>query len=154
MIMLKIAIASDHAGVDTKSQVINFISKLGYECNDLGPNSPESVDYPDYAFKVAEAVSSGKYQRGILICGTGLGMCIAAGKVKGIRAVTPYDEFTAEISRKHNDANVLCLGARSLKTDKMMQIVKIWLGTEFESGDNASRHLKRLKKISDYESKK
>lgn len=159
-----IAIASDHAGIDAKKQIIAYVEGLGpacaeeasagrHECTDFGPKSTEPVDYPDFAFKTAEAVASGKYQRGILICGTGLGMCIAANKVRGIRAVAPCDEFTAELSRKHNDANILCLGARSLKPDMMMKIIKVWMETPFESDGNASRHQKRLNKISDYEAK-
>ncbi|MFH1231923.1 MAG: ribose 5-phosphate isomerase B [Planctomycetota bacterium] len=150
---MKIAIACDHAGYQTKNKVIQFLKESGYDYTDFGTNSDAPVDYPDFAFKVAEAVSLGKYQRGILICGSGLGMCIAANKVKGIRAVTCNDTFTAEMSRRHNDANVLCLGAKVVKQDKLIPIVKTWLETEFESEGGKSRHQRRLNKISDYEMK-
>lgn len=150
---MKIAIAADHAGYQTKKKVIQFIKESGYDYIDFGTGSDSSVDYSDFAFQVAEAVSSGKYQRGILICGSGLGMCIAANKVKGIRAVTCHDTFTAEMSRRHNDANVLCLGAKVIKEDNLLKILKIWLETEFESEDGKSRHQRRLNKISDYEMK-
>ena len=150
---MKIAIASDHAGYQTKNKVIQFLKESNYECTDFGTNSDASVDYPDFAFKIAQAVSSGKYTRGILICGSGLGMCIAANKVKGIRAVTCHDTFTAEMSRKHNDANVLCLGAKVIKEDKLISILKIWLETAFESEGGKSRHQRRLQKISDYETR-
>jgi ribose 5-phosphate isomerase B len=147
----KIAIASDHAGYQLKETVRQFVLALGYEVNDFGANSDVSVDYPVFAFQAAEAVSLGRSDRGILICGTGLGMCIAANKVKGIRAVNAYDKFTAEMSRRHNDANVLCLGARSLGGQAdIKELVKIWLETPFESGNN--RHQRRLAQISDYES--
>ena len=166
----KIAIACDHAGYQTKKQVIQFLKESGYDYTDFGTNSDSSVDYPDFAFQVAEAVGQphrvaptvgttprgrpwGKYQRGILICGSGLGMCIAANKVKGIRAVTCNDTFTAEMSRRHNDANVLCLGAKVVKQDNLIPIVKTWLETEFESEGGKSRHQRRLNKISDYEIK-
>ena len=151
---MKIAIASDHAGVEVKKQVIDYAKTLGFEMDDFGPKTLDAVDYPDYAFKVGEAVAAGQYQRGILICGTGLGMCIAANKVPGVRAVSCYDEFTAEMSRRHNNSNVLCLGARTLKPEKILLIVKIWLETEFESGAGKSRHHIRVQKISDYERQK
>ena len=150
---MKIAIASDHAGYQTKNRVIQFLKESGYDYTDFGTNSNSSVDYPDFAFQVAEAVSSGKCKRGILICGSGLGMCIAANKVKGIRAVTCNDTFTAEMSRRHNDANVLCLGAKVVKQDNLIPIVKTWLETEFELEGGKSRHQRRLNKISDYEIK-
>ena len=150
---MKIAIASDHAGYQTKNRVIQFLKESGYDWTDFGTNSDSSVDYPDFAFQVAQEVSSGKYTRGILICGSGLGMCIAANKVKSIRAVTCHDTFTAKMSRRHNDANVLCIGARVVKQDNLIPIVKTWLETEFESEEGKSRHQRRLNKISDYEIK-
>jgi ribose 5-phosphate isomerase B len=150
---MKIAIASDHAGYQFKNKVIQFLKDSNYDYTDFGTDSETSVDYPDFAFKAAEAVSSGKYQKGILICGTGLGMCIAANKVKGIRAVACHDTFTAEMSRRHNDANVLCLGAKVVKENKLAALLKIWLETAFESEDGKSRHQRRLQKISDYEMK-
>lgn len=145
----KIAIASDHAGYKIKEMIKQLLKESGYEFTDIGTGNEDSVDYPDFAFKVAEAVSSGESQRGILICGSGLGMCIAANKVKGIRAVTAYDKFTAEMSRRHNDANILCLGARVLDQAAIKEIVKIWLETPFDAEN--PRHQRRIQKISDYE---
>ncbi|MFA5794896.1 MAG: ribose 5-phosphate isomerase B [Candidatus Brocadiia bacterium] len=144
---MKIAIASDHAGFKVKEVVKSLVKKFSHSCQDFGTNSEDSVDYPDYAFKVAEAVASGAYERGILVCGSGLGMAIAANKVKGIRAVTVHNELTAEMSRRHNDANVLCLGARILQPSDIEGIVKVWLATPFEK----ERHTRRLDKISQYE---
>ncbi len=146
---MKIAIASDHAGYKIKEMVKQLLKQLGYDFTDFGPTNEDSVDYSDFAFKVAESVSRGEYQKGILICGTGLGMCITANKVKGIRAVSPYDKFTAEMSRRHNDANVLCLGARVLDESVVKEIVKIWLETPFDT--EHPRHQRRIQKISDYE---
>ena len=147
----RIAIASDHAGYKIKEMIKQFLKESGYEFTDFGTGNEDSVDYPDFAFKVAQNVSSGKYQKGILICGTGLGMCISANKVKGIRAVTAYDRFTAEMSRRHNDANILCLGARGLDESAIKEIVKIWLVTPFDIEN--PRHQRRIRKISDYEAK-
>ncbi|MBI5778194.1 MAG: ribose 5-phosphate isomerase B [Planctomycetes bacterium] len=147
----KIAVASDHAGYKTKEMVKGVLKQSGYDFTDFGTNNEDSVDYPDFAFKVAESVSGGEYQKGILICGTGLGMCIAANKIKGVRAVTPYDKFTAEMSRQHNDANILCLGARALKENDIREIVKIWLETPFDTGN--PRHQRRIQKISGYQAK-
>lgn len=152
---MKISIASDHAGYQLKETLKRFLIKLGYEVDDFGTSSDASVDYPGFAFLVAESVSSGRANMGILICGTGMGMCIAANKVRGIRAVGAYDKFTSEMSRRHNDANVLCLGARSMSGQNMKEadikdMVKIWLETNFECGN--SRHQRRLGQISDYES--
>ncbi|MFH1227963.1 MAG: ribose 5-phosphate isomerase B [Planctomycetota bacterium] len=144
---MKIAIASDHAGFKVKELIKPLLDKYNYSYRDFGANSEDSVDYPDYAFNVAEAVASGSYERGILVCGTGLGMAIAANKVNGIRAVTVHNAFTAEMSRRHNDANVLCLGARILQTADIEGIVKLWLATPFE-GD---RHTRRVDKIGRYE---
>lgn len=146
----KIVVASDHAGYKVKEMIKQLLKQLGYDFTDFGTGNEDSVDYPDFAFKVSEAVSRGEYQKGILICGTGLGMCITANKVKGIRAVNPYDKFTAEMSRRHNDANVLCLGARALKENDIKGIVKIWLETPFDTEN--PRHQRRIQKISDYES--
>ena len=110
---MKIAVGSDHAGYRLKGEVAALIQELGHEVSDLGTHSEESVDYPDFAVKVARAVTGGEADLGILVCGTGLGMAIAANKVKGIRAVTCGDTFSARASREHNDANVLCIGAGS-----------------------------------------
>jgi len=145
----KIAIASDHAGYKIKEMIKQLLKESGYELTDFGTGNEDSVDYPDFAFKAAEAVASGESKRGILICGTGLGMCISANKVKGIRAVTAYDRFTAEMSRRHNDANILCLGARGLDESAIKEIVKIWLATPFDIEN--PRHQRRIRKISDYE---
>jgi len=145
----EIAIASDHAGYKVKEMIKQFFKQSGYDFTDFGTGNEDSVDYPDFAFKAAGAVASGESKRGILICGTGLGMCIAANKVKGIRAVSAYDKITAEMSRRHNDANILCLGARALKENDIKEIVKIWLETPFDIEN--PRHQRRIRKISDYE---
>ncbi|HAF66741.1 MAG: ribose 5-phosphate isomerase B [Bacillota bacterium] len=145
---MKIAIASDHAGYRLKTEVAALVKQLGHEVTDFGTHSEESVDYPDFAVKVARAVSQGESDRGILVCGTGLGMSIAANKVKGIRAVTCGDTFSARASREHNDANVLCLGARVTGSGLALDIVKTWLETEFLGG----RHARRVQKISELES--
>ena len=113
----------------------------------MGPSSPDSVDYPDYAFQVAKAVSERSVERGILICGTSIGMCIAANKVRGVRAAPCHDSITAEMSRRHNDANVLCLSADLLGGELVDRMVKIWLETEFEAG----RHARRVEKITRFE---
>jgi ribose 5-phosphate isomerase B len=108
---MRIAIASDHRGVRMKRQIVSHLQSLGLEVEDLGPETDEHVDYPEFAARVAKQVADGEVERGILICGTGMGMCIAANKFRGVRAVTCHDEVTAEMSRRHNDANVLCLSA-------------------------------------------
>ncbi|HOK64074.1 MAG TPA: ribose 5-phosphate isomerase B [Bacillota bacterium] len=140
---MKIALGSDHAGYDLKNRIKDFVETLGYEPYDLGPYSQESVDYPDFAVKVAHAVRDKQCDLGILVCGTGLGMAIAANKIKGIRAVTCSDTFSARCSREHNDANILCIGARVVGEGLAMDIVKTWLESEFEGG----RHLRRVNKI-------
>ncbi len=113
----------------------------------MGPDSSESVDYPDYAFQVAKAVSEHKVDRGILICGTSIGMCIAANKVHGVRAAPCHDSITAEMSRRHNDANILCLSADLLGEELIDRMIRIWLETEFEGG----RHARRVEKIEHFE---
>ncbi|HOB30317.1 MAG TPA: ribose 5-phosphate isomerase B [Bacillota bacterium] len=140
---MKIALGSDHAGYDLKNRIKDFVETLGYEPYDLGSYSQESVDYPDFAVKVAHAVRDKQCDLGILVCGTGLGMAIAANKIKGIRAVTCSDTFSARCSREHNDANILCIGARVVGEGLAMDIVKTWLEAEFEGG----RHLRRVNKI-------
>jgi ribose 5-phosphate isomerase B len=144
---MKIAIGSDHRGFDVKRRVISVLENLGHEVLDIGPQKRESVDYPDYAFQVALAVSEGRVDRGILICGTGIGMCIAANKVHGVRAAPCHDSITAEMSRRHNDANVLCLSADLLGEELIDRMVRIWLETEFEQG----RHARRVEKITKFE---
>ena len=144
---MKIAIASDHAGVDLKSNIIQLLRQLQHELIDFGVHDRDSVDYPDYGIPVAEAVSEGKADRGVLICGTGIGMSIVANKFPQVRAALCYDVFTAKISRLHNDANILALGGRVLDNHKAQEIVKLWLTTGFDGG----RHERRLKKIKEIE---
>jgi len=140
---MKIAVASDHRGYVVKGKILALIAELGHEALDMGTDSSESVDYPDYGAKVAEAISSGAVDRGILICGTGMGMCITANKFAGVRACTCHDDLTAEMSRRHNDANVLCLSADLLGDRLVNRMVEIWLKTHFEAG----RHARRVEKI-------
>jgi ribose 5-phosphate isomerase B len=144
---MKIAIASDHRGYVIKGKILALIAELGHEASDMGTDSSDSVDYPDYGAKVARAVSQGTVDRGILICGTGIGMCIIANKFPGVRACTCHDDLTAEMSRRHNDANVLCLSADLLGDRLVNRMVEIWLKTEFEGG----RHARRVEKISQIE---
>lgn len=144
---MKIAVASDHRGVRVKGQILSQLAELGHTGIDCGPVESGSVDYPDYAAKVARVVSSGEAERGILICGTGMGMCITANKFPGVRAVTCHDDVTAEMSRRHNDANVMCLSADLLGERLLGRIVEIWLKTAFEGG----RHQRRLEKIEQIE---
>lgn len=145
---MKIGIASDHRGYQMKSRLVELARSLGNDVRDFGPESTESVDYPDYASRVASSVASGEVDRGVLICGTGIGMCIAANKFAGVRAANCNDSVTAEFSRLHNDANVVCLSADQLSDQLADQILQIWLSTDFEAG----RHARRLKKIADIES--
>ncbi|MCA8988300.1 MAG: ribose 5-phosphate isomerase B [Planctomycetaceae bacterium] len=144
---MRVAVGSDHRGFDLKSRIIDRLHSLGHEATDLGPETNTSVDYPDFAVQVADAVASKKVDRGVLICGTGMGMCIAANKIRGIRATACHDEVTAEMSRRHNDANVLCLSAELLGEQLVDRMIEIWMGTEFEGG----RHARRLEKISSFE---
>jgi ribose 5-phosphate isomerase B len=144
---MKIAIGSDHRGFDAKRRIIALLKQLGHEVSDVGPESSDSVDYPDFAFQVAQAVGEGRVDRGILICGTGIGMCIAANKVRGVRAAPCHDSITAEMSRRHNNANVLCLSADLLGDELIDRTVRIWLETEFEGG----RHARRVDKIARFE---
>ena len=144
---MRIAIGSDHRGYDVKRRICSLLEQMGHEVLDVGPEGKDSVDYPDFAFRVAQAVGGGAAQRGILICGTGIGMCIAANKVPGVRAAPCHDSITAEMSRRHNDANVLCLSADLLGEELIERMVKIWLETPFEGG----RHARRVEKIMKYE---
>jgi ribose 5-phosphate isomerase B len=145
---MKIAIGSDHRGYEVKRRIVTLLQRLGHEVVDVGPSSSDSVDYPDFAYEVAEAVSAKRVDRGILICGTGIGMCIAANKVRGVRAAPCHDSITAEMSRRHNDANVLCLSADLLGGELLDRMVRIWLETGFEGG----RHARRVAKIVQIES--
>jgi ribose 5-phosphate isomerase B len=144
---MKIAIGSDHRGFDVKRRLVTLLQRLGHAVEDMGPGGTESVDYPDYAFPVAQAVSEGRVDRGILIDGTGIGMCIAANKVRGVRAAPCHDSITADMSRRHNNANVLCLSADLLGGELLDRMVRIWLETEFEGG----RHARRVDKITRFE---
>lgn len=141
---LRIAIGSDHAGFELKEEIAKFLREEKLEFHDFGTFSLESVDYPDIAAEVAQAINSGKFDLGILVCGTGVGMCIAANKFKGIRAAHCSDEYTARLSREHNNANVLALGGRTIGIELAKSIVKAWLNASF---DDNSRHSKRVDKI-------
>ncbi len=141
---MKIAIGSDHAGFKMKEIVKAFLKRKKFEVKDFGTHSEESVDYPDYAYPVAESVARGEFDRGILICGSGVGVSITANRVKGIRAVLAGDTYTAKQSRLHGDTNILCLAGRRLTRTKADKIVDVWLKTEF-SGEE--RHLRRIRKI-------
>ena len=140
---MKIAIGNDHAAWEMKAELVDLMKKLDIEVIDMGTSGPESVDYPDFGSKVCDAVVSGKADRGILLCGTGIGMSIVANKYKGIRAALCGDCFSARMSRLHNDSNVLVMGARVIGASLADEITKVWLKTEFEGG----RHMIRLDKI-------
>ncbi len=144
---MRIAVGSDHRGLTVKQRVVPLLQQMGHEVTDVGPANPGSVDYPDYAFEVAKAVGDGRADRGVLICGTGIGMCIAANKVRGVRAAPCHDSITAELSRRHNDSNVLCLSADLLGEELIERMIRIWLDTPFEAG----RHARRVDKIMQFE---
>jgi len=144
---MKIATGADHGGFELKAQIVAHLRDLGHEVEDFGASGPESVDYPDYARPVAGAVAAGEFDCGILICGTGIGISIAANKVAGIRAATCTDTYSARMSRQHNDANILCLGGRVVGVGLALDIVDIWLATKFEGG----RHARRVGKIQQIE---
>lgn len=144
---MKIALASDHAGFAVKEELKPLLEELGQQVEDLGTVSEESVDYPDYARKVAEAVSRGEVDQGLLVCGSGIGMAISANKVDGVRAALAWNEETARLARQHNDANVLAIGARTTPKDEIPKIIRAWLDAEFEGG----RHERRIEKIRDLE---
>ena len=147
---MRIAVGSDHRGVGVKTKIVDFVRSLGHEVSDEGTDSSESVDYPDIAAHVSHKVSGGEVDRGILICGTGIGMAIAANKFPNVRATTIQDEITAEMSRRHNDVNILCLSGDMLGERNLDSLIRIWLETEFEGG----RHARRLEKISSLEKKR
>lgn len=142
-----IAIGSDHAAFGFKTEILNYLVEKGYECKDLGADGKVKSEYPEYAKLVCKTIQSGECDRGLLFCGTGIGMSIAANKMKGIRAVVCMESFGAELSRRHNNANVLCLGARVLGMELAKRIIDVWLETEFEGG----RHQIRVDMISDIE---
>ncbi len=140
---MKIAIGSDHAGLELKSIFKDYLKEAGHECIDYGPETRDSVDYPDFGEKVSEAVSLRKVDRGILICGTGIGMSIVANKFPDVRAALCNDLYTARMSRLHNDSNILVIGGRVVGIDLAREILRVWMTTEFEGG----RHMRRIEKI-------
>jgi ribose 5-phosphate isomerase B len=146
---MKIAVASDHRGFPMKVKVVSLLENLGHEGVDFGPENSDSVDYPDFAEIVADAVCNGKVDSGILICGTATGMCITANKFPGVRAASCHDELTTQMSRLHNDANVLCLSGDLLGDRLVDRMVEVWLNTTFEGG----RHARRVEKITEIESR-
>lgn len=144
---MNIALSSDHRGFAAKEHIKGHLAKNGYTVKDFGCNEPTSCDYPDTGIAGAESVARGECERGILLCGTGIGMSMSANKVRGIRAALCHDELTAEMSRRHNDANVLCLPADLIGQELMRRVVEVWLKTDYEGG----RHDRRLQKIAAYE---
>jgi len=144
---MKIAISSDHGGNRLRQEVCQLLIERGIEFEDFGPATNDSVDYPDYAATVCEGVASGRFDRGILICGTGIGMSIAANKVKGIRCALVHDVFSAKATREHNDTNVLAMGERVIGPGHALEIVSTWIETSFEGG----RHERRVAKLMELE---
>ena len=146
---MRIVIGADHAGFELKQQIARYLLAQGHQVQDLGTHSPQSVDYPDYAVRVARAVVAGEAERGILICGTGIGMSIAANKVRGARAAVCTDCYMARMARQHNDARILCLGGRVLGLGSALDVVEVFLRTDFVGG----RHAQRVDKIGALERK-
>jgi ribose 5-phosphate isomerase B len=146
---MKVILASDHGGINLSKEIASLLEELQVEYEDIGCNCADSVDYPDYGIPAAERVANGEFDRGILICGTGIGMSIAANKVKGIRAALVHDLFSAKATREHNDSNMITMGERVIGPGLAREIVRTWLGTEFEGG----RHQNRIGKVADYENK-
>ncbi|WP_379970672.1 ribose 5-phosphate isomerase B [Ectobacillus sp. sgz5001026] len=145
---MKVIVASDHGGINIRKEVVSLLEEMGIQYTDLGCECEAgSVDYPDFAFPAAEKVASGEYDRGILICGTGIGMSIAANKVKGIRAALVHDMFSAKATRQHNNSNILTMGERVIGPGLAREIARLWLTTEYEGG----RHERRVGKIGQYE---
>lgn len=140
---MKIAVGSDHAGFEKKLVVVSWLQRRGYEVTDFGTHSSESVDYPDYARRVAMAVAQGEQEQGILLCGSGVGVSIVANKVRGIRAALVFKPEIAALARQHNDANVMCLPARFMSDDDLAQCLENWFSATFEGG----RHARRVEKI-------
>ena len=143
----KIVIGADHAGFDEKEKIKKQLAALGLEYDDLGTYSKKSVDYPDFAKKVGEAVASGRAKQGILVCGSGIGISIAANKVDGIRAALAWNTETASLARRHNDANILAIGAKTTPANNIPKIIEAWFSADFEGG----RHVLRIDKINDLE---
>jgi ribose 5-phosphate isomerase B len=146
---MRIVVGADHRGYSLRARIVDLLQRLGHDVEDVGTHSGEAVDYPDIAARAARKVSRGEVDRGILICGTGLGMCITANKFPGVRATPCHDDLTAEMSRRHNDANILCLSADLLGEQVVDRMVEIWLNADFEGG----RHARRIAKICDLEAK-
>lgn len=144
---MKVAIASDHGGINIREEIKKLMEEMNIDYIDLGCECNESVDYPDYAVPVAEKVANGEVDKGILICGTGIGMSITANKVKGIRCALVHDVFSAKATREHNDSNILAMGERVVGPGLAREIAKTWLTTEFAGG----RHVRRVEKIAKYE---
>ncbi len=140
---MKISVGSDHRGYQLKARLVSLLEQLGHDVTDEGTHQPEQVDYPDYATKVSASVSTGQVDRGILVCGSGIGMAIAANKYPEVRAATVRDDLDAEMCRRHNDVNVLCLSSDRLGEGPIDSIVEVWLNTEFDGG----RHSRRIDKI-------
>lgn len=146
---MRIALGSDHRGVHVRARLVPLLERLGHEVSDFGTHDSSSIDYPDVAALVADDVAARRADRGILVCGTGIGMAIAANKFSGVRAATVHDEFEAEMCRRHNDVNILCLSADGLGERNIDNMIAVWLKTEFEGG----RHARRLEKIAELEQK-
>ncbi len=144
---MRLGVGSDHAGFKVKEYIRERLSQAGYEVVDYGTHGPESTDYPIYAFRVAEAVARGEVDAGILVCGTGIGMCIAANKVRGVRGAVAWSVETGRLAKRHNNANVLCLPGRLLEPEEAWRVAEAWLGEEFEGG----RHARRLALIARHE---
>ncbi|KGX86452.1 ribose 5-phosphate isomerase B [Pontibacillus litoralis] len=144
---MKVILASDHGGTNIRQEMASLLTEMNIEFEDIGCNCEGSVDYPDYAIPAAERVASGEFDRGILICGTGIGMSIAANKVKGIRCALTHDVFTAKVTKEHNDSNMLAMGERVIGPGLAREIAKTWLEAEYEGG----RHANRVGKITEYE---
>jgi len=145
---MKIAFGCDHAGIKLKKELIKYIKSLNYEYEDFGTYDEDSVDYPDFGIKIAKKVANGKFERGILICGTGIGMAITANKITGIRAALCCNTMMARLCREHNEANILVLGAKVVAPNIALEILKVFLETEFS---NEERHIRRLNKIKELE---
>jgi len=145
---VRIAIGSDHAAYHLKTEMISLLEELEHEVHDHGAHSPDPVDYPDIALAVGAAVARGEADRGVLACGTGIGTCIVANKVPGVRAALCHDVFSARATRQHNDSNVLCLGARVIGPSLALEILRTWLEGTFEKG---GRHERRVRRIADIE---
>lgn len=147
---MKVACGWDHRGRRFRQVVEEMVKEMGHEFVDLGAQTDESSDYPDFAFRVGEAVREGGVDRGVLVCGTGIGMSIAANKVAGVRAAVVHDEATARLSREHNDANVLCVGEETMGGPGFRNLLKVWLTTGFEGG----RHARRVGKMMTYDARR